>query len=254
MDDVGQRHAELSTGDLIEQTGAVDRVPDRTHEAAQAPATTAPDLGEREPLGAFLEVEPLVAHARVVVGHQGDADVADTEQIRRIDVATVDPRPEVERAPRGGDRVARTDDLAPPHSDRGHERVAGAEPVAVVDGDVQRPGDRTGEDDDAVTGGSHGGTGGGAVLDAPVAGTVGPVGHAKRIDDRGVDRWSQHPFRGPGARSGADAGEGYDGHSRGQLGQDDDDGQRAVHGHPRARRGSAGKGVGTARSSPSVAV
>ena len=110
-------------------------------------------------------------------------EVVGPEELHRVDVAVPDPQPEVEDGPvvvavvpvrhrwcRRRRRArptarARTDDAR-------EERVRGAQPAGVGDGDVQRAGDAAREADHAVVGGAHRRARRGGEVGAAVPGAV----------------------------------------------------------------------------------
>jgi hypothetical protein len=167
------------------------------------------DLGLRGAGGRLLQREEL--------------DVGDAgEQRGRVEVGVAPAGAEVERTAGRADDVALVDGLAEHHVDGGQEGVAGADAVGVGDRDVERAAHRAGEAHRAVRAGPHRGAGRGPVLEAAVAGAVGPGRWPERVDDRRVDwrdvggragrRRRLRPGRpGGGAGRGCGHGEGHQG-------------------------------------------
>lgn len=120
------------------------------------------------------------------------------EQRSRVDIVAVEADREVER-PGGGrhdvaapHRRARTDERS------GDEPVGGTKPAGVIDAHEEIAGHGAGEPDDTVGGRADEVSVAGGVLDAPIAGPVGALGQAERVEHRRVGRRREPRRRGVG--------------------------------------------------------
>ncbi|MEZ5243562.1 MAG: hypothetical protein R2707_00575 [Acidimicrobiales bacterium] len=149
-------------------------------------------------------VEQCIGRIRISTGSigkvwdQAQSQDDPSEQGGRVDVDTVDPDGEVERAVGDGNHIAASNRGTPANQESPHEPVGGPESARMVEADEQRACDRTRERDHAVGGCTHEAAGTGVVFDAAVACAVRAVGKTERVEHRSVGRWRQADARGPG--------------------------------------------------------
>ena len=137
------------------------------------------------PLVRSQRLDPLVGAGDEQRGRMERA----VEQRRGIEVGVVGrPDTEVHGAVGGADRIAEADPLPRRHADRGQERAGRAEPVGVLDRDVQRSGDLPGEQHASVGGSADDVAGRGAEVDAQIACHPRLRGWTEPVDHRSVGR------------------------------------------------------------------